>query len=317
MSNAIRIDRLDKNFIINGGFDFFQRGGSFGNSAVNISTTPTYLAPDRYKVSFAGTVTGTPKVSQVASTLNGKAKWAIQYTAQRNASSLNLVMEQRIEGIEARELTAIGSAGFSIQVFSPISGTQLQLTLNYPTSEDNYTTVTQFFQSTSSTTIAASTWTQVNFTNIAVPSNAANGISVIATLIVPSGTDGSAQNYQFTQLHLNSGITIPVFSRHGKNISAELTACQRFYEKSYDTTVNPGSATGSGAVFGTGRSTDGFAYFNFKFSTVKRAIGTTQIWEQSGAGQGTFTSSMSSFTFGTTIGISGSDAYQQATDAEL
>lgn len=243
MSTALRIDRIDKNYLINGGMDFFQRGGASGT--VNLSTTPTYLAADRYKISYTGTVTGTPNTTRVTSTLSpARAKYAIQLTGQRNASTLLFTMEQRIEGIEARELAYTGSASFSVWVFTPITGCSVRLTLNTANAEDNFTAVTQLSQQTSSTTIAASTWTKITFSNLSISSAANTGLALVVDLQIPSGTDGSAQNHIMTQMMLNAGTTASDFARHGRDISGELISCQRYYHRpGFNTAIDTNAFT--------------------------------------------------------------------------
>lgn len=227
MSTAPRIDRIDKNYLINGGFDFFQRNAG----PVAITTTPSYVAPDRFLLSYTGTITGSVTAAQVTNTLSPQtAKYAIQYAAQRNASTLVLHTEQRIEGLEARNLVNTGTASFSVWVFSPIASTQLRLTLNTPTVEDNYTSVTQLSQQTSSTVISASTWTQITFSGLAIGAAAALGLAVVVELLVPTGTDGSPQNYLITQVMFNAGSTVSNFSRAGRHIDQELSICLRYYE---------------------------------------------------------------------------------------
>lgn len=230
MSTALRIDRIEKNYLINGGLDFFQRGGS--GSSTNLSTTPSYVAADRFKMSYTGTVTGTPNTQRTATTLTSpRAKFMVQLTGQRNASALTFTMEQRIEGVEARELAYAGAASFSVWVFTPISGCSVRLTLNTPSVEDNYTSVTQLSQQTNSTTITASTWTKITFSNLTISSAANNGLAVVVDLQIPSGTDGSAQNHFMTQLMLNAGTTASDFGRNGRHIREEFDTCKRYYQQ--------------------------------------------------------------------------------------
>jgi hypothetical protein len=282
MSTAIRLDRLDKNYLINGGLDFFQRGGASG--AVNLSTTPTYVAADRFKMSYTGTVTGTPNTQRVTSTLNpSKSKYAVQLTGQRNASTLTFTMEQRIEGIEAREPAYVGSASFSLWVFTPISGCSVRLTLNAPTVEDNYTSVTQLSQQTSATTITASTWTKITFNNLTIPSTASNGLAVVVDLQIPSGTDGSAQNHLMTQLMLNAGSSASDFARSGRNFTQEYSFCQRYFEKSYDVDTSPGTATTAGVhFFDVTANSINNADIAVWYAVPKRVAGTITAYDAAG-----------------------------------
>jgi len=246
MSNAPRIDRLEKNYLINGGLDFWQRGGA--SSSVNVNAGSSYVGPDRFRTSYSGTTAGAPQLSRVATGLSSPAR--VKYDAQWNVTlitgPLTMNMEQRIEGIEAREIAYAGSASFSVWVNSGSGGTtSVSVTLNVPTVEDNYSSVTQIF--TQSTTISSNTWTKITATNISIPSSASRGISVVVSM-TPAASIFTSVNFLFSEFVLNIGSFNSDFSRYGGSIGRELQACQRYYEKSFD--IDTAATTNSGTING-------------------------------------------------------------------
>ena len=66
MSLTPRLDRLDKNYIINGNFDFWQRGTS-------TSTSGVYLA-DRFRTSLSG---GSYVVSRSTDVPNSNSQFSL------------------------------------------------------------------------------------------------------------------------------------------------------------------------------------------------------------------------------------------------
>lgn len=228
-----RLDRLDKNLLINGGMDYFQRQAA--SVAVSISTTSTYSGPDRWKVHYTGTVTGAVQILRAASNANNSlTSKATQFALRRNGTTATLVMEQRIESIHCGDLAHAGSGSFSVRVFVPIASVQARLTVNTANVLDNFSAVTQIHQSTSTQVIAASTWTTVDFENIAFPANSTNGVSIIIELLIPTGTDGAALNYLMTQAMLTSGIYSKDYAPMSRSIAEELNLCRRYYSKTYE-----------------------------------------------------------------------------------
>lgn len=68
--------------------------------------------------------------------------------------------------------------------------------------------------------------------------------------------DSTSNDWRIAQVCLNLGSTAIAFTRFGGDFGGELRACQRYYEKSYDHDVNPGSVVTQGAQQGfTGGTT--------------------------------------------------------------
>lgn len=232
MTTALRIDRIDRNFLINGGMEFFQRANN-ATVPMNLSTTPAYYL-DRFMTYYSGTVTGTPTVNQLQQSPDVKTKYAMSVALQRNASAPIIGLVQRIEGIEARDLAAAGVGSFHVWINSPIAGAQVQIVLNVPTAEDNYATISQISSQINSQVTAANTWQQFQFPNLSLPTSVANGLEIKILLLLPSGTDASPQTHLFTRACLNVGPSVSSFARAGLSYAREGRLCNRYYYRWYN-----------------------------------------------------------------------------------
>lgn len=278
MSYNSRIDRLDKNYLINGGFDFYQRAGA--TVAVNTTTSSAYSGPDRWRVFHAGTFTGTPNI--VRSTVipsNNITQYSNNWAFRRNASTASLTYEQRIEARNCQELFAAGKMSLSFFINSTVapSGTQVNVTLLSANATDNFASMTTQYTSFALVP-TANTWQEVKFENLSVFAAMLNGMAVRIEFSYPSGTDASIQNAYLAQVMLNASSSASVFARSGRNYNDELALCQRYFEKSYDLEVVPG-LTGNGNCYGVSASTGaGGVWMPIYYASQKRIIPAITIY---------------------------------------
>jgi hypothetical protein len=100
-----------------------------------------------------------------------------------------------------------------------------------------------------------------------------------ATSVV--GTNGAT--WYITGVQLEVGSTATPFER--RLYGQELINCQRYYEKSYDYSVVPGTATGTGAVFTSGSNggvTTSYLSGSYEYKVTKRGTPTNTYYDQSG-----------------------------------
>jgi len=202
----------NKNAIINGTFDIWQRGTSF--------TAGNAYTADRWYLT--GTVPAVT-ISRESSTVATGSLYSLKIAPTGGSGVVN--MNQAIE-----TLNAIRFAGQTV-------------TLSVDAAATASTTIsTQLYHSSSTDNAVGGTWTQITatsggsgtvststFSNISgvysVPSTAKS----LLVVIVSSGTAGQSAFLDNVQLEL--GATRSAFARAGGNIQGELAACQRYYNR--------------------------------------------------------------------------------------
>lgn len=278
MTQALRLDRLEKNYLINGACDLFQRGGV--GAAVNLSATPAYAAPDRFRVSMSNAAhfTGTPTVQRIETApANGLTRYCMQFSGNAASASGTYLATQRIESVFARELAGL-AASFGVWAYSE-SATTVQLTIRVADAFDNFATSTQVYQATK-TISAANAWTLAAFENVSIPDTAGRGLEVEFQIMTMSVT-GSVKLHRFTQFMMNAGSKLASFALAGRNqLEDELLAFRYFHTDSYDT----------GTIYGATAGSDSGIQFPIYFKvpmraapTVARTGVTFQGWTVSGS----------------------------------
>jgi hypothetical protein len=244
------------NYIINGAFDYWQRG------TASIAASLAAYTADRWLANLSD-VNGARDVSQqsfTAGELSGAYNtYYLRHTVSAGGAATTYCrMEQRIEDVRtlsgqpvtvsfyAKAQTAgmkvavgfnqnFGSGGSPSSEVNTYAG---QVTLT--TSWARYS-VTVTLPSISGKTIG----TGINTSYLALllwQSAGANFASQTGTL----GTQTGYVDYWGVQVEAGT-VTTP-FRRNAPSIQAELAACQRYYEKSYNVNDAPGFITESGMV---------------------------------------------------------------------
>lgn len=228
-----------RNLLINGNFDFWQRGTSFTSAGSNVYTA------DRWKNQLAGADITRQNVSADIP----EAQYGIRYVA----SSEEILLEQRIEASRVRHL--VGSQVTLSFKARATSGTpDLELDVLYADAEDVWSSSTLVIDGQVLGTLGASFQT-LSYTFTVNPLMASNGFNVV--IKTPSTVSATVD---FAQVQLLEG-SQGVFRRAGNDFAEELQLCQSYYELV--------GINGSGANNGAG-----FASFCVNFSTQKRAVPT-------------------------------------------
>jgi len=215
-----------KNYLINGGFDIWQRGTTFVGSGTgvyladrwvvqNAGTTPTYSrqstgAPNgsQYVMRIASSASGTyANVAQLIETANVELLWGSTATFSVKLRK-NATFTQNIELYIQKSATVDAALGatWSTIVTKTISNASL------PTG----TGVTDWFS---------------DYISGAIPNDGtANSIRVVVAQA--AAATGSGQYWEFGNCQLEIGSVPTQFSRAGGTIQGELAACQRYYFRS-------------------------------------------------------------------------------------
>lgn len=292
----------NKNYLINGGFNFWQRNSTGPGSGTTEDTTLGYKSTDRWRHRYdalGGSITsptyrkGTDVPFTAASGSSGP--YSFMWAFQRNAGAAFVGhLAQRVESVHARELFYNNpNQKVSISVYYKTDvATSLTLLFETPTATDNYASTNILVNSTI-TIIADNTWRIAKFENIDVSTatNLINGVQVKFLFTTPNagGADGAGKVILVSLAQLNKGAVAESFKMFAANVSDELSAYQRYYEKSYEHNINPGSITNNGTMTSHSNSTGAInKHPTIFYKVVKRVTITPTFYNPNSGATGTW-----------------------------
>lgn len=210
-----RLDKLDRNYIINGNFDYWQRGTSF------LSAGAIYTA-DRM---FCSYTTGTTNYTRSTDVPDSNSTYSLEIAT---TSGTNPQVNQRIESVFAKDLAnKTITVKFKVKAVDA-TGTPIKVTVFIPTVADNFASGTSFISTvTAVATPVSNTWYTCSAT-FAIPASSINGLEV--KIFRDSGASPVTTTTRFSQMQVVIGDNNdPNFSYAARNIIEELILCQRYY----------------------------------------------------------------------------------------
>lgn len=300
------------NYIINGGFDFWQRAAS---GTCSNSASGSYVAADRWKISGynAGVGYASTDVAKDTSPPSG-SKFGLKLSSN-TASNDAICALQYIESINA--LSLVGKKVTISAKIKKLAGynadTPIVMSIWYLNSADvaasevatSMTDATLI--GTYNHTPVSSDWERVSLT-VNIPSSGANGLAI--RFSYSKSNMGAAEIFSIANVMLNIGTKAAPFVRAGKTIGGELALCQRYYEKSADIDTDI-SAHNLYSTAYTGASSRIFV----KYNVTKR--GSPIITTKSDAATTTGTSSLAYSVTGVNNYTDGSIVYQNQSGFNL
>lgn len=226
----IKTNQVLKNYIINGNFDFWQRGTSFSSAAGSPYTA------DRWW--FHGASTNTT-IAQVTTSLDLGMQYAcsLKFTS---ASSSTHYFPTPLDGNTVRALQG-KTVTLSVRYKNILNASApWAMAIQYSTTENQKDPGTAL-ASVSLTNSASWTTAQVTFV---VPSAA---LSLQIRMQNESNTVNNAEIH-FGKVMLNEGSVAAPFQTAGANIAAELDTCLRYYERIGDKAASSIQCFGYGGV---------------------------------------------------------------------
>jgi len=218
------------NYIINGGFDIWQRGTNFNIS--NIYTADRWYAghsatPTSRTVSRQETEGIIPGISDI--------KYYLRSVINTLGSGTNIRLQQAVENVET---LAGKNVTFSFWARSSVAGSfNLNIQQRFGTGGSSIVSVY------SEPEAYGTAWERHTIT-VNIPSVAGKTIganSHILFEIYQDASDGST--FEITGVQLEEGPYATPFRRNSPNIQAELAACQRYYwQTNYEGFVTAGNA---------------------------------------------------------------------------
>lgn len=274
-----RVDKLEANLIINGAFDFWQRGTSF------TSGNPQIYTSDRW-VFGRDAFTAASTATRQSGPTNGSTYCLRMQRNDGTSSTARMYVFQMIELEIAKRLAGqTVQLSFKARRSSGFSGTTFRAKVVTGNSATQQTTSTYFnsgitgmANTTNEFTITSTSSFDTYSMSAIVPAGTTH--VVIDFSYLPSGT--AATDYvEFTDVMLNVGDVAAPFVYFNKTLAGELISCQRYYEKSYNLDTAPGTATGPSRPGGLGSIArpDNNVFAVNPFKVTKRAIPTVVFWD--------------------------------------
>jgi hypothetical protein len=285
----------DKNYIINGDMRIAQRNTSFAAVADGTYTL------DRYRYLKTGAMVHTISQDTDAPTLS-QANYLFQNSLRMNlttpdtsiAATDRSTIGQFIEGYNWANL-AQKSFTLSFWVKATLPAGAKTYCVAFRNSIPDRSYVAEYTINTSATweyktiTVTASpsagTWNYTNGVGLAVDFTLAAGSTFqttagswqtgnfFATSNQVNGVDTGYTDFRVTGVMINEGVVAPQFKLFGQSVGEEFQACQRYYEKSYNYSVVPGTVTSAGqtTLITTAGTTNNELYCSARYKVIKRA----------------------------------------------
>lgn len=279
-----KIALLDKNYFINGSFDFFQRS----TALINLNATLAYRNADRWRVAIDGSSFTSSDAIRVNDAPNvSRLKNSFSFSFQRNASVASLYCSQRIESIFARDLAQKPISLTFYNKFSALPDLGLEIKIYTANVEDDFSAKTLVHtENVDLSGFALNQWHEFKLDKVlTLTDDAKRGIEVEYLWKYSSATDGAAQHLRFTGAKLAQNEKAQEFSYSARDLEEELSLCQRYFEKSYDVDANPAALGLKSSIAFIAHSASE-AHGGLTFQVYKRAIPVVTTYGNNGvAGQ--------------------------------
>ena len=268
-----------QNYLMNGDFAINQR---FANTTAIVSTTPSYVH-DRfiYRAAGGSAVMNVSTIAEVPPNTNFQQSARLVHAGDLANNGMHVA--QRIEADIIRPLvgqTVTFGAWVRLSVIPP----SFNISIQVPNSgaEDNWAdlvTENDIIQVSRLAEVSSLDWVFIE-TSFVVPSEASNGMALL--LSIEENLSG-ALTWDTTGWQLNEGSFLAPFELFsGFDPAQELRTVQRYYEKSYNLNIVPGTPVTQGAELfntaGTGLAGTSVAGITVNFRIEKRVIPTIVIY---------------------------------------
>lgn len=237
------------NHLYNGNFDVWQRGTS-----TTIANGATKYQADRWYVQNGLGTNGVITYSRVAGTSTGAKYGAqVQITTEPTAAQTNATyLYQVLENFDT--LPLIGkTASFQIKVKALNKVNQVALRFMYKTTEAK---PDSNIGSATICNISTGSFTTCEISSEALGTSMTNAGSLAVQVQINAVSSDNMYDlnngFIVEQAMVVIGAPPTEFKTKYQSFTEELTACYRYYEKSYAIDTNPGTSTVSGAVVSSG-----------------------------------------------------------------
>lgn len=268
--------QIGGNILLNGDFGIWQRGTTV--SGVN-NTTRAYLA-DRWSY-HVGNAAHSATVARATGTTGSQYGISIQRTAA-NTDTNGFILTQSIESVNVRQYQgrylSLSFWAYCGANYSPTSSLLVvRVQTGTGTDQNASTAYTGSANSLDSTATLTTSWQKFSFTFL-VPTNATE--MRVRFEINHTGTAGAADTATISQVMLSDGGQGRPFALAMGNAASELSACMRYFEKSYTQGTDPAAASTVGMIAWRSPSTS--VELALRYTVRKRIAPTVTLYSSDG-----------------------------------
>jgi len=230
---------FDKNRLLNSNFQFGQRD----IGVVSIGGSFAYQTVDRWQIGH----TAGDKLTQNSSISSsvpptGKSKRSLLFQTTHSGAAGDLQARQYIEDINIFDLIA-KKVSLGAWVNSDSADT-VRLIVSEPVSLNTFAGAVEIINQ-SFTIPNDGSWNFVEIENLLLPANTVNGLIVTVVFENFLNTAGT-RNHLVAEAMLNEGKIVAPWKLFNPSDGVELAECQRYFEKTYNLDIAPGTVTGDG-----------------------------------------------------------------------
>lgn len=271
------------NFLYNSRFLIWQRGTS-----VTAANAATAYQADRWYIKNSLGTNGILTFARAASTDTGAVYDAsVKITTAPTAAQANgCELYQTLENADSLQLYN-QTASFSIRVKALGNVNQVGVQFFYKTTEGKVDTSIGSEQTVSVSTGSYATATisgQALGTSMTV--NGSIGVRIRITTVSSGNTYDLNNGFLVTAAMLNIGSSAATYQPKQRAFQSEIADCERFYQKSYDLTQDPGGVSSAGQVRFRSFSAGGDALYPTVFRSRMRTAPTVTVYNPSSGGSG-------------------------------
>ena len=257
-----------KNLLINGCMRVCQRG----SQPLDVQTR---YGLDRWNVFWSSSAGVTPGTQERQSTTYLETTSCMALAGLTCTGTNVIYVNQRIESANAKTfLNGVNHGKWSGQFkfwHNFGSSVNVYLVVYSANAADNFSAITERYVS-SAQSVPTSTWTSLKFEGIDIPTtDMYNGLQFSIKIETPVC---SGKTIYIGDAQFEIGPKCTTIERRPYGL--ELALCQRYYEKSYEQSTTPGTATSVGRIFFTSAMENDYGYCSFK--VTKRAAATVVFY---------------------------------------
>jgi hypothetical protein len=225
------------NFIINGGFDFAQRIGAGTHTTTNtygidrwwLFHNHTTVTVSRQDITHEAA--NVRQCMRLANPTRGAGTYYYMWTPLETSNVIPMLGKYVTYSLYARKSSGLAAGTLKIGIVGHSGVDTAMGTIQSSGTDISMTTISNADLSTA--------WKRHSITML-IPI----GFKTIAPIIGFLGSPTDGQYIEIKEVMLNIGTKAAPFKRAGNTFGGELALCQRYFEKTWDVDVAPGSAGG-------------------------------------------------------------------------